>query len=283
MTDVQATQTFASSVTALEVDVNVSQTFGLAVYNVPTKALQMSQTFGVPVVIRPVDVEVSGLHAVAVVRGRTANPYLRVWQFQLDGHDFYVLNLGDEGTFVWDAYSKQWSVWRTEGLKVLRARTGYNWVGGSMLGPTYGSNVIVGDDVSGMLYILDPNQPHDDPAFDDRGDIQYFTRTVTGQVPLRGREALPCYTTWLTADYGRPAYIGAAVDLQISDDDGLTYYSMGKEIVPPGDYNWNATWYSLGHIRAPGRLFRIIDDGAVARIDTLEMQDPPETDKDEVR
>jgi hypothetical protein len=34
------------------------------------------------------------------------------------------------------------------------------------------------------------------------------------------------------------------------------------------------SWYSLGQIQAPGRLFRITDDGAVARIDGMEMNDP---------
>jgi hypothetical protein len=104
----------------------------------------------------------------------------------------------------------------------------------------------------------------------------FFERVVQGQVPMAGREVLPCYACWITTDMGAPAYVGAGVLLEISDDGGVSYDDMGTVTVTTGETSPELSWYSLGQIEAPGRLFRITDDGAVARIDSMEMNDPDE-------
>lgn len=217
---------------------------------------------------------------LVAVRGRVQNPKLRVWTFTLDGHDFYVLRLGTILTLVYDDYSEQWMDWDAFALEYWPVNIGINWVGGVGLlddeGESYGSNVLVGDDTLGLLWFLDPNQPFDE-SFDgplDPEPAKYFPRVLQGQVPIVGRQVLPCYAAWLTTDMGDPAYDGAAVTLEISDDAGKSYDDMGAVVVNLGTDKPELAWYSLGQIEAPGRLFRITDDGAVARIDGMEMNDP---------
>lgn len=225
----------------------------------------------------------TSLAAVLVAgRGRVQNPKLRAWTFSLDGHDFYVLRLGILLTLVYDVYSEQWMDWDAFEELYWPVNIGINWVGGVGLlddigdARGWGSNVLIGDDTLGLLWFLDPERPYDE-SFDgplDPVQEKYFTRVTMGQVPITGRQVLPCYAAWLTTDMGDPAYIGAGVTLEISDDAGKTFDNMGLVTVTPGDNSPEVSWYSLGQIQAPGRLFRITDDGAVARIDGLEMNDP---------
>src|SRR5665213_825321 len=39
----------------------------------------------------------------------------RAWSFVLDGHTFYVLDLGTEGTFLYDIDTQQWCQFKTDG------------------------------------------------------------------------------------------------------------------------------------------------------------------------
>jgi hypothetical protein len=164
--------------------------------------------------------------------------------------------------------------WSDLGSPFWRPNIGTNWTGGDRLAPTYGSNIIAGDDTYGLLWFLDPEQPYDQhPDEDNPTQETYFERITMGQVPLRGRDVVPCYAVWLTTDLGAPAYTGAAVTLEISDDAGNTFSSMGDVTVTLGEFSPEIAWYSLGQITAPGRLFKITDYGAIARIDSLEMND----------
>jgi hypothetical protein len=61
--------------------------------------------------------------------------------------------------------------------------------------------------------------------------------------------------------------------LYTSDDAGKTYDDHGLVTVEAGNFDAEISWYSLGQMTAPGRLFKIVDNGAVARIDGLEMND----------
>jgi hypothetical protein len=173
----------------------------------------------------------------------------------------------------WDAFDEiYWPV-----------NCGFNWVDGQgAIGPDgiFGSNVLVGDDTYPLIYFLDPELPYDEnPESLDPTVAIYFERVLQGQVIQTGREVQPCYAVWLTTDMGAPAYVGAGVKLEISDDAGNTYDDMGTVDVTPGEFNPEISWYSLGQIAAPGRLFRITDDGAVARIDSFEMNDPDDAGK----
>jgi hypothetical protein len=161
---------------------------------------------------------------------------------------------------------------------------GFNWVDGQGAlgddGIPFGSNVLVGDDTYPLLYFLDPNQPYDEnpEVLDPQNEI-FFERVLQGQVIQTGRQVQPCYAVWLTTEMGAPAYVGAGVKLEISDDAGKTYDDMGTIEVTVDENTPELSWYSLGQIAAPGRLFRLTDDGAVARIDSFEMNDPDDEKK----
>ena len=258
----------------------VTQGGVLAIFNYPSISERATQGGVLAPVFSVTTERVTQAGVLAVVRGRVQNPKLRAWTFTLDGHDFYVLRLGIDLTLVYDVYSEQWMDWDGFSEEFWPVNFGSNWVGGvGLLDPNdkvYGSNVVVGDDSVGWLYFLEPTQQYDESFLGplDQQPLRYFPRVVQGQVPIRGREVLPCYVAWLTTDMGAPAYVEASVKLEISDDAGKTYQDMGSIPVTTGTNDPELAWYSLGQIEAPGRLFRISDDGAVFRIDNMEMNDP---------
>lgn len=257
------------------VDVRASQAQTMAAVNFPSEAIQASQGQALAAITPGVDVRVSQAAVYVAARGRISNPRLRAWTFSLDGHDFYVLRLGDRLTLVYDLTSEQWVDWADFNGNFWRPNVGINWRGGTGLGHDYGSNVLIGDDTFGLLWFLDPNQPYDQhPDYLNHTQEVYFERITMGQVPMRGRESIQCFAAWLTTDMGQPAYDGAGVRLSISDDAGVTFDDMGLVTVTLGATEPELSWYSLGQINAPGRLFKIEDDGAIARIDGMEMNDP---------
>lgn len=256
-------------------DGRVSQFFVRSIFNYPSEFGEVSQFF-VRVFDEPSpDARVSQLVVRTLIKGHTENPRIRAWTFTLDGHDYYVLRLGDLGTHVYDDYSEQWMDWQDFTHAYWRPNIGTVWNGASALAHNFGSSVIAGDDTWGLLWFLDPNQPFDEHP-DSTAPVQqvYFERITMGQVPMRGRGVLPCYATWLTTDMGDPAYTGAGVRLEISDDGGVTFDDMGYVTITAGANYPELSWESLGQIQAPGRLFKITDDGAIARIDGMEMNDP---------
>lgn len=262
-----------NSLNAME-NLPVWQARALTLYNYPTEQIQATQMRGLSGFQQTADIRVNYARVMSLVRGRTKDPRVRAWTFSLDGHDFYVLRLGDTVTLVYDCYSEQWVDWDTLGLTILRVNTGINWVGGSRLAPFYGSNIVLGDDTSGTLWVFNPEKPFDDHPNPLTTSPLYFPRVTMGQLPLTGRTSLPCYAAWLTTDMGDPAYDGAGVTLEFSDDAGKSFFSAGAVEITSGVNMPQLSWYSLGQIEAPGRLFRISDDGAVARIDGMEMNDP---------
>lgn len=268
-------QLFVRSVDEPEPDAEISQLFVRSVFNFPSEAGQVSQFF-----VRSVDepappAQVSQLFVRAIIRGHVENPRIRAWTFSLDGHDFYVIRLGDTLTLVYDAYSEQWMDWQDFDHAYWRVSIGTVWTGAAALAQNFGSSVVAGDDSWGLLWFLDPEQPYDEhPDYTAPDQQLYFERITMGQVPIRGRENLPCYATWLTTDMGEPAYDGAGVRLEISDDAGVTFDDQGTVEITAGAAYPELSWYSLGQIEAPGRLFKITDDGAIMRIDGLEMNDP---------
>lgn len=276
MTDIQAPQAgVLATVLQDAVAEQVPQLNVLIAYNVPSENLVATQGEIIVTFRQAADIAVTQFELLAAVRGRIANPRLRAWTFSLDGHDFYVLRLGDQLTLVYDIYSEQWVDWADTEKLFWRANCGVNWLGAQGLAVDYGSSIVVGDDTYGLLWLLNPEQPYDQhPDYLAPQQEIYFDRITMGQVPIRGREVVPCFAAWLTTDMGDPAYTGAGVTLYTSDDGGETFDDHGLATVTLGEYSPELSWYSLGQIGAPGRLFKIVDDGAVARIDGMEMNDP---------
>lgn len=260
-------------------DVRLSDFSVRTVFNYPSDAGQVSAAMVRVLEESSNHARVSQLVVRAIVRGHVENPRIRAWTFTLDGHDYYVLRLGDSLTVVYDTYSEQWMDWQDFTHPYWRPSIGTVWNGAAALAAIYGSSVVAGDDTWGLLWFLNPDQPYDDHPDDEHPDQQlYFERITMGQVPMRGRENLPCYAAWLTTDMGDPAYDGAGVRLEISDDGGVTFDDMGTQEITAGANYPELLWTSLGQIEAPGRLFKLTDDGAITRIDGLEMNDPDDED-----
>ncbi len=267
MTDVQATQAFVLAAVTTGADVRVSKAYVLAATQFPSEEVRASQAFVNAAVFYGNRVQVVQAYVLAAIRGRVYDPRIRAWTFTLDGHDYYVLRLGTASTLVYDTNSEQWYIWGSRDSDLWSAYNGINWVGAG-----YSSNVIVGDDINGSIYQLDPDYDFDDDRLVGNENPRQFLRQITGQIIKRGYDAAPCFEVQLLGSIGDMANTDlTAVTLATSDDSGHTYDDQGTVTLDNADYTARASWLSLGSIVAPGRLFRISDYGALKRIDSLEM------------
>lgn len=257
---------------AVSVVMRVPEAFGVAAINFPSNSMRVSEVDSLVATSVTGPIQVDEAFALVATRGRVANPKLRAWTFVLDGHDFYVLRLGNSKTLLFDLSTGTWSWWTTENQAYWRINLGMNWKSPVQNAVNYGSNVVVGDDTFGVLWILNPNSGLDDGVLVDDASVT-FPRAATGQMITRGRETIPVYEVYLTSSLGDASFAGAAVTLEYSDDEGKTFKSAGAKIARQGDYRQEFAWRSLGRVEAPGRLFRINDNGAFSRIDTLDVVD----------
>lgn len=253
MTDIQTSQAYLQSVVLEDTGLDTTQGFVQSVITGNTN-LHTSQAF-----------------IQVVARGRIENPRLKSWKFKLDGHEFYVLNLGENKTLVFDLLTRQWSWWGSAGRNTWRAVFGLNWKTPGDSAQLNGSNVVCGDDATGTLWVLNPEQGYDNLPSTTNDSVVPFFRRATAQVISRGRAFIPVYDLYLTATPGKASFYPAAVSLKYSDDGGQTFINAGSISINPDDFTQEYAWRSLGRIQAPGRLFQIEDDGAFARIDSLDM------------
>lgn len=183
---------------------------------------------------------------------------LRAWGFTMDGHRFYVLHLGQEGTFVYDFTSGQWSEWKTEGYIGWNAHVGMNW--GS------DDRIIAADIQNPIVWEIDPDR------FTDEG-FRDITRVVTAIIPQSGYGWKQHNSVQIIASVGDPSNIAPfsspTINLTYSDDQGATYDGPADAtvVLVAGEYGQQIDWQALGSFRAPGRVINITDYGAVARID----------------
>ncbi len=176
----------------------------------------------------------------------------RAWSFSLDGHTFYALDLGQEGTFLYDVITGQWSQFQTAGY------VGWNMRNGTL----FGEDRIAGADLqSGEVWELDPD------ALRDEG-FRDVTHAVTGAVETRSRVFVSCDALRLTASVGHLTEPdGAIITLRFSDDSGNTWSDPKDVTLTEKDFSGEIAWRSLGSFMAPGRVFQITDVGGVIRID----------------
>jgi hypothetical protein len=264
-----------ASVRAAAHTIAVPQLRGLAAINFPSKELNIPQGRIIATFRQMAEINVPQTRILVAARGRVANPTIRAWTFTLDGHDFYVLRLGDSETLVYDASTEQWTDWASK-ESTWRVNTGISWVGGQGLAHQYGSSVVVGDDGWGVLGFLDPECPYDEhPDYLNPVQQLEFERVVMGQIAERGRGVTPCYAVFLTGDnYGISVDdFVPGVTLEYSDDAGKTFDNAGTINVTVDTTDQTYEWLSLGQIDNPGRLFRITDNGVFTRIDDMKMND----------
>jgi hypothetical protein len=274
MADAQLTQGRARALTE-GCDAQVSQARSRVIYNFPSDEARSSQirarafTAGTSP-----DMRASQLRARVLIRGRIDNRRVRAWTFSLDGHDFYVLQLGETETLVCDLATGHWAEWENTERGFWRAVHGRNWttVGSQILADNGNrTNIVAGDDTFGILWLLDPQRGHDDdPA--DAAETP-FRRKAMGGVAMRMRETAQCNQVFLMANKGTSDLSLAAptVQLETSDDAEATWLDQGAITISVGDYSQELSWASLGLISAPGRAFRVTDN-CLARVDGLDMR-----------
>ena len=267
---VETSQADTSGVFEAEVEgLFTAQADLLAVFNIPSLSVETSQIDLNWVSTTGTDVETSQFDVLVIMTGRVDDPSIRAWTFTLDGHDFYVLRLGNNETLVYDLTTEQWSLWSTANELYWSLMTGTNWVGGNSFASVYGSNIIVGSDANGALFFLDPNKPDDDAAAAGRGAVP-FRRRVTGQLATRGYNLTRVFELQLLGSIGELDFNSDLnIELLYSDDRGDSYVSAGVITTESNNYDIRASWRSLGSFPSPGRLFRIEDFGALKRIDSL--------------
>lgn len=260
---------------AVSPSVKAMQTVARAIINFPSENVQVTQMAG-RTTAKADDQIIQVTQAVsrAVIIGRIDDPRVIAWPAFLDGHQFYVLQLGAQATVVCDLETLQWSRWNSPDLTVFRARHGTNWtgIGGQLLGLNSAtSNIVAGDDTYGILWMLDPDIGYDEHP-DDESEMA-FERKVIGGVAMRMRQTVPCNEAYLMAVKGREDLTLSApvLSLRTSDDAGNTWLEQGDIAVVADDWSQEFAWRSLGLVQAPGRLFEFTDN-CLVRIDGLEIR-----------
>ena len=151
--------------------------------------------------------------------------------FTTEGHKFYCLRVPGEGTFCYDAATKQWCEFSTLGATVWAPTAGLDTNGGPICG-----------DAAGKLYLLDP-----DAVTDDGLAIQ---RLCTGTIAL---PATPVRNNSLAVGVGcdDPATFMLRYR-DARDDDWSDPINLPSR---PGSDVLNA--WRLGATRGPSRTFEI--------------------------
>ena len=182
----------------------------------------------------------------------------RCWWFTFDGHTMYVMDLGPEGTYVYDTVTKQWSRWYTDGYAGQ-----WNMKAGTMWSSL---RIVGGDIVTGDVWVIDPNIAMDE-------EWRTIRHVVTGGIMLRGRVYVGMSQLRLVGSAGNVTTdTGTApVSMRFSDDMGQTWSDPFTVTVTEGEFGEETSWRSLGSFMEPGRVIEISDEGGSVRIDALDV------------
>jgi hypothetical protein len=184
----------------------------------------------------------SGLPAISINRA---------WSFTLDGHTFYVLDLGSQGTFLYDVITNQWCKFVTAGFGQWDLANGTMW----------GVRIVGGDLVSTNMWELVPGAVLDNDALE-------ISHVVTGGLSTRSRVFLSVEALRITASIGiLDEIVGVTFNLRFSDDNGQSWSDTFVVDLVEGDYGGEIVWRQLGSFCAPGRIFELSDAGGLVRID----------------
>ncbi len=195
---------------------------------------------------------VNGVAPPTPVYAAPASSRKRAWSFVLDGHTCYVLDLGQQGTWIYDRDTSQWAQFITSGYAQWNFASGCMW----------GQRVVAGDLITTDVWEMQPGALFDNNATE-------IVHVVTGGLVTRNRVyhsvdsfSLACSVGQLQDQAGT-----ATVLLSFSDDQGKTWTDMDTKTLTQGDFGGEIAWRSLGSFASPGRIFKITDSGGFLRID----------------
>lgn len=180
---------------------------------------------------------------------------LKGWTYRLEGHEFFVLNIGSE-TFAFDTAPDTgfWHEMRSYNRDGFRGHC-------SQFGLNPGGMPLVGDDTTGKVWKFDPALNEDDAG--------PMSREWTGALDVPSR--VRCNNVILDCTVGVAGAVYPDDDpqcqLRTSDDRGKTWSGwrnapLGRQ----GQFGHEAQWKGLGAMNRPGRLFhwRVTDDVRVS-------------------
>jgi hypothetical protein len=186
--------------------------------------------------------------------GTGATSRKRAWTFVLDGHTFYVLDLGEEGTWLYDKTTQTWSQFYTLGYEQWDVANGTMW----------GTRIVGGDLATTDVWEVAASN------LLDNGSLQ-IPHLVTGGVETRSRIYVSCNAVLLTVSLGDLDDTGGAtMYLRFSDDKGQTWSDYFPMTMVEGDYDDELRWIGMGSFMSPGRIFEFSDVGGPRSIDACD-------------
>lgn len=202
-----------------------------------------------------VELNTSQVVVLAAVKSGIADPARSLaWTFVLDGHTFYVLNLGSQGTFLYDTTTKEWCKFYGQGYGQWNMKNGTMW----------GDRTVGGDLLDDHVWELVPT------ATADEGWRAIF-HAVTGGLTLRSRTFVSCDAVRVASSVGQLDEVnGSVLKLYYSDDQEATWVGPFSVDLIHDDFTGEIAYRSLGSFMAPGRIFLLEDSGGLLRIDGVD-------------
>lgn len=239
-----------------------SQLAGMVPYINAARRSMMSQEYALVVWTEGVnDVPRMSQHYALVPWASTppgAENRTRAWVFTLDGHLFYVLDLGQEGTYVFDQSTSQWSQFRTEGFLGWNMKVGTTW--------EQPNRVVAGDTQYGEVWEMSPTDLLDE-------EFRPIEHIATGGISTRSRTGFSVDSLRVTGSFGalQDDENGVVTKMKFSDDAGKTWSEEYSVTLPAEDWDGEIAYRSLGTFAAPGRVFSFSDLGGMLRIDGADL------------
>lgn len=197
--------------------------------------------------------------------GVNAGAEIVAFNFNLEGHVFYVVSLPDIGeTYAYDCQTQQWFQW---GTQIPTQTEPAAWIIQTCSG--LGNGLWAGSSVDGKVYIIDEEAGKDDTT---------PIRVVIGGARWieEGIERANNLALQMVRGIATPATPNPTILMRWSDDGGRTWTSwIPGSLGGIGGYGFKVSWHSLGLIRQPGREFEFaISDDVNVTIESATLNPP---------
>jgi hypothetical protein len=166
------------------------------------------------------------------------------WGFPWQGHVFYCLTIGDQGTFVFDVTTQRWAKWGTYGSD--RWLPGLGCIG-------FNNEPLVGDTATGTLYTLsqDVFTDNDQPIV----GVLTFGIVITGARQIVSMLRIEMTTGYAT-ETGQAS--NPLVDVRFSRDGGKVWGAWRSDSLGlAGNYGKRVKFNRCGQFKGPGMIGEI--------------------------